>query len=488
MVKPRTLNKNNKAIVYRESYRIMCDAAIHFMRQKFSTLHTGDCFRDIFYYLIPEFISVMILIVGPPIIDSYIVANSQAALSYGALAMSANLLHALTKFAEAIPVAAIAIIGRHNGAGRYEACGRDFSSTFWLTILLGIGQLILIFFGAPAIYHWLDVPSEMIQIGVPFLRLKSIGIMLIFVLLGFLGFLRAIKNTRVPMLINIIGISTFIFFDVALVRGKYGFPNIGLHGSAWATIIQYLVMNIIAIGYIISNADYKKYFAQTYISSFSLTRIAQLVYLGLPIVIDKTSFAFSYVWLSKMLASLGTYAITTFDVIKHAERFSFLPAVACAQIVTFLVSNRFGSRDIPGAIATIKKCILVALVGVCTMLFLLCMNATMVLGWFDPTHQFSHFGARVLPFLSILAVFDIIQVILAGALRGSGDVRTVMWARLIVVTCFFMPLSYLMGNLPIESSVTKFILIYSMYYLSTGVLSIIFLCRIRGHQWRKTEI
>lgn len=466
----------------------MYDVAIQYVRQKFSTLHAGDSLKDIFYYLLPELISVMILIVGPPIIDSYIVANSQTALSYGALAMSANLIHTLTKFAEAIPVAAIAVIGRHNGAGRYDVCGKDFSTTFWLIVALGLAQLGLIFFGAPAIYTWLGVPPEMMQVGVPFLRLKSLGVFLIFILLGFFGFLRAVKNTKVPMFINIIGILTFVFFDYALVQGKFGFPNFELYGSALATIIQYAVMNSLAFGYIWSNVAYKKYFSETFLSFFSFARAAQLIYLGLPIVLDKTSFAFSYVWLSKMIAGLGTYAITTFDVIKHVERFSFLPAIACAQVVTFLVSNRLGARDAQGAAATVKKCLFVALIGVCSMLFLLCLNATRVIGWFDPTNQFSHFGARVLPFVSVLVIFDIVQVILAGALRGAGDVRAVMWGRILVVGGFFVPLSWLAGSLPIASKTLKFVLIYGMYYLSTGVLSCLFLYRMHGQQWQKTEI
>lgn len=459
-----------------------------FVKDRLAKIREGESVYDIIRYWLPELISSMILITLPPLIDSYIVANSETLVSYGALAMAVNFLYTLTKFAEAIPVAAMAVIGRYNGAKSYEECGESLGSTFWITVFIGGLQFIVILFAAASIYRWLGVPEEMVAIGAPFLRLKSFGVFLIFTLLGLTGFMRGVKNTAMPMYINLVGIATFIFFDVALVLGKFGFPRLSLHGSAIATILQYAIMNGIAVACIIFNPDYKKYFRRAFFTIFSYKKTLQIVNLSWPIIIDKTSFAMSYIWLAKMIAGMGTYAIATYDVVKNLERFAFVPAMAFAQIITFLVSNRLGSNDPDGASANIKKVLFMSMGAVGMCLFVMCWKATYFVSFFDPRGSFTAFAATVLPLISMFVVFDLIQVILAGALRGAGDVRSVMWTRFGVSIVVFGPAAYLVNLLPISNMIIKFSLLYSTYYLSTGAMAFFFLHRTLGHKWQKTKI
>lgn len=459
-----------------------------FVRDRLAKIREGESVYDIIRYWLPEVVSSMILLTLPPLIDSYIVANSETLTSYGALAMAVNFLYTLTKFAEAIPVAAMAVIGRHNGAKEYDDCGEALGSTFWLTVLLGIFQLVVILCSASMIYRWLGVPEAMVNIGAPFLRLKSLGVFLIFILLGLTGFMRGVKNTAMPMYINVIGIATFIFFDIALVLGRFGFPKLSLHGSAIATILQYAVMNAIAGLYIMFNPDYNKYFKRVFFTLFSYKKIIQILNLSWPIIIDKTSFAMCYIWLAKMIAGMGTYAIATFDVVKNLERFAFVPAMAFAQIITFLVSNRLGSNDPDGASANIKKVLVLSIVSVGVCLLAMSLNAAFCVSFFDPRGSFTAFAATVFPLISMFVVFDLVQVILAGALRGAGDVRAVMWTRCGMSLFVFFPASYLINLLPIENLILKFSLLYSTYYLSTGAMAFFFLHRTLSHKWQKTKI
>ena len=328
----------------------------------------------------------------------------------------------------------------------------------------------------------------MVAVGVPFLRLRSFGVFLIFTTLSFIGFMRAIKNTKVPMMLNLIGIGTFVFFDYALILGKFGFPKLNLNGSAWAVILQYAVMNVCAIGYILFNTGYKKYFSKAFYSVFNIRRTLRILRLSLPVMIDKGSYALSYVWLAKMLAPMGTYAIATFEVIKNLERFAFLPATALAQVITFLVSNRLGAKDYDGAVASIKKVLILAAISVSIGLLFLSFNARYFVGLFDPTNSFTDFGAKVFPLISIFVIFDYLQVILAGSLRGAGDVKSVMLGRALPCFLFFIPFSYFLNQLPVTSMAVKFAFIYIAHYLNNGLMAFLFLRRIKSHRWQKKEL
>lgn len=452
-----------------------------------SIFHNGESNRKIIAYWIPELISAAILISLPSIIDSWIITRLGTTM-HGALGMGTNFLHTLIKLAEAIPVASIAIIGRHNGAKDYEKCGEGLGDIFWTTFILGLVQYLLILLSAHAIYNWLNVPEAMITAGAPFLRLKSIGVFMIFLALGFMSFMRAVKNTQMPMLLNIFGIAIFVFFDYALVLGKFGLPQMGLTGSALATILQYGFMCTASLLYILLNADYKKYFPKAFFSAFSIQRMLHLLNLSWPIIIDKSAIALSYVWLSKMIASIGEHAITSYDVVNKCERFTLLPAIASASVITFIVSNDLGAKKYAVAQANIKKIYLFSCIAVMPAMLILCLNARYFISFFDPFNKFTNYAAAVLPIITILAFFDFTQLVLAGALRGAGDVKTVMWGRFFACACFFVPISYLLNQLTGLNDTTRFILVYGSFYLTTGIMGLAFLYRIKSHKWQNINV
>lgn len=457
------------------------------MKKFIESLRLGDSFKDVFMFWFPELISNAVLFCLPPLIDSYIISNLNSNNLYGAMGLTITFLHFLIKLSETIPVAAMAVIGRYNGAKQYEECGKYFGATFWTTCFFGLAQLVVIFFGASALFHWLNVPQKMIEAGVPFLRLKSLGALLIFVAAGLIGFMRAVKNTTFPMILNLVGISLFVFFDYALVLGKFGFDQMGLTGSAIATIIQYGAMVILGLIYIYKNPEYKKYFNDVVLYILDSKRILYVINLSWPIMIDKGTLALSYVWLAKLITPLGKYAIVTYDVVKNLERFAFLPAIASAQIITFLVSNRLGAKDARGATANMKKILILTGIIELVTLIIFSINSGFFASFFDPKHKFSAMVATTFPLISTLVVFDFIQLILAGALRGSGDVKYVMWGRFLSCVMFFVPFSYILSILPIESTTIRFTLIYGSFYANTAMMGLIFMYRIKSHKWEKNK-
>lgn len=461
---------------------------ISFFKRLQTINQSGDSAKDILLYWLPELVSAAILVSLPPIIDSWIMSRLGSTTLYGAMAMGTNFLHTLIKLAESIPVAAIAVMGRHNGAHDYKRCGDSLGDTFWTTMFFGLTQFSFIALGATSIYRWLNVPEEMVRHGAHFLQLRSFGVLLIFMCLGLLAFMRSVKNTRAPMLINLIGIVVFIFADWGLVLGKFGLPRLELMGSALATTAQYAVMNALALGYIMLNPDYKKYFRRVFFSIFSTKRALHILNLSWPIMIDKMTIAMSYVWLSKMLAPMGAMAIVTYDVVKNLERFAFLPVMASAGIITFLVSNRLGAHDGDGAMGNIRKVFLLTYCTVVPALLILCVKARFFIGFFDPKHQITEFASVVLPIISLLVIFDFTQVVLAGALRGAGDVRTVMLTRLFLCFGFFVPVSWLLTQVTCVSPTVKFTLVYGSFYITTGLIGLRFWYRIKSRRWQKESI
>ena len=126
-----------------------------------------------------------------------------------------------------------------------------------------------------------------------------------------------------------------------------------------------------------------------------------------------------------------------------------------------------------------------------TLVFLLllplCIWPSFFVGLFDRNGDFIWLAARVLPFLSVLVFFDLLQLILAGAMRGTSNVNTVMITRLLVCVGYFAPVSYFFSWASIQDPVLKFVLIYGSFYIGNALMSISYIHRFRGEKWKKQE-
>jgi len=446
------------------------------------TVH-GESYSRILRYFLPEFVTAMLMLL-PFWFDAGFISHLKSTPTYATLGVTSNLFHLIIKVAEALCVGTVVLSGQFNGIGDYKQVGQTVRDAFWVTCILGLVIASLLYFGAYWIYWWYGVSEEMIALGVPFLRLRAVGVFFTFVYFAFIGFLRGIKNTKVPMLFFILGSLSFVILDYALIFGKWGLPALGLQGSAIASITQYCVMLVAAICYVLFNKENKKYGISLFSGFSERLYMKKLLMLSWPVVLDKAIFAMSYVWLCKVLCPLGTCAVATFCVVKDMERFAFLPAIAGAQVITFLVSNDYGLQNWEGIKNNIKKVLLIASICVGSILLLFVIFAKYIIQIFDKTGDFTAVATQVFPILSVLVFFDVLQIVLSGALRGAGNVRTVMFVRLLVCIFYFVPLSYTLSRLPLQDQALKFILVYGSFYVGSAIMSLIYISRFRGEEWK----
>lgn len=443
----------------------------------------GESYSRIMRYFIPEFITNLIVYSMPLWLDAIFISYLKSTPTYATLGVTNNVIHFVLKVAEALSVSTVVLSGQFNGRKDYKQVGRTMRDAFWITCFVGIIFFLLLYYGGYWIYYWYGVSEDIIELGVPFLRLRALGVLFMFIYFAFVGFLRGIKNTRSPMKIFIFGAMVFMVADYIFIFGKCGLPAMGLQGSALATSIQYALMLIIALGYVVLNPKNRKYGIELFSVFNDKHDMYRLIKLSAPIVIDKATLAMAYIWLGKMIAPMGTIAIASFCAIKDIERFAFLPAIAFAQVITFLASNDFGANNWDNIKINMKKIILLAAIMVCTILTIFYVWSDQLIYLFDKKGEFSPLVLKVLPFMSVLVIFDLLQLILAGALRGTGNMHTVMIARLIICLFYFVPCSYLFSSMNIESQALKFILIYGSFYIGNALMSILYIKRFRSEHW-----
>lgn len=444
----------------------------------------GESYESILRYSWPEFITQLLLYSMPIWLDSYFISFLRSTQTYATLGATGTLVHSFTKVAEAMSVGTIVMVGQFNGRAAYKEVGKVVRDSFWITFIVGAILSAFLYVAAPAIYVWYGVPAEMAVLGVPYLRLRAVGILLMFVYLAFVSFLRGIKNTKTPMKIFIFGTIAFVVSDYLFILGGAGIPAMGLLGSAAASVVQYFVMLVTVLAYILSNEKNKKYAIDFFSPITKITYIKELLWLSWPVLIDKLTIAVSYVWLGKMLAPMGVFPLAAYAVVKDMQRFALTPGLAFSQVCTFLVSNEYGSRNWEGIKTTIKKTLLLGIIMVFIVLLVFSLWPKYVICLFDKKGEFTDFAARSFPILSALAFFDLLQLILSGALRGASNVKTVMITRLIMCLGFFAPVSYMISTMAIQDDLVKFLLVFGSFYVANGLMCIVYVYRFRSEGWK----
>lgn len=444
----------------------------------------GEAFSSILYYFIPEFITNLVVYSMPVLLDAWFISALESTATYTALGASNTFLHLIIKIAEAFSVGTVIVVGVHNGAQEYEKAGKVLKDAFWTAIIAGgvIASCLMIF--AREIYLWHNLNEDVIQLSIPFMQLRAISVILMFASFAFMGFLRGIKNTKTPMHVFILGMAAFICTDYVLIFGKLGFEPMGLQGSAIASIVQYSVMLIALIMYLFFHPENKKYKLILFSQIGSFSEISRLIRVSTPVILDKAIMAMAYIWLCRMMSAVGTCGVAAFCVVKDMERFALIPAIACAQVVTFLVSNNVGAHQWFAVKINVKKVILVASISVGSLLLMFIYSPRYFIEIFDKKGDFTCMASQAFPFLSVLAFFDLVQLVLSGALRGVGNVQIVMFTRLIICFGFFVPVSWLVVHMQIENELLRFMLIYGSFYLGNAFMSIVYLCQFRSNRWK----
>jgi len=444
---------------------------------------SGESYESLVRYFLPE-VAVALILYLPPWIDAYFIGHLRSTPTYAILGYTHVLLHMIIKMAEGFSVGTTVLSGQFNGLGESKAVGRSLRDAFWVTIFMGVLIAAALFFGASSIYKLYGVSAEMAALGVPYLRLRALGVFFTFVCFAFIGFLRGIKDTKTPMYIFLTGLAAFAFFDYALIFGRFGFPEMGLQGSALAGVMQYLVMLTAAFYFIFASENRKRYAISLFSVRQGKSQWRQLLKLSFPVALDKATFAMAYIWLGSLLTKMGTCASATFCMVKDMERFAVLPALAFAQVITFLVSNDYINQNWYAIKTNIKKVIFLSSTMVITILVFCSMYPEHIIGIFDKKGEFTALAARIFPVLSILVFSDVLQVLLSGALRGAANVKVVMYTRLAVCTFFFLPVSWFISQAAIQDDAMKIVLIYASFYFGNALMTLVYINRFRGEEWK----
>ncbi len=446
----------------------------------------GESYRSIINFFAPEVVTALVAYAVIPLIDSAFISCLADAQVYATLSITKSLMHCITKLAEGVSVGAMVVCGIAHGQEDAAAVGRAWGTVCAATILLGLSIASAIACMPAALMSFMHVPQALHGVAIPFLRMRAISIFLMFVFFAMIGLLRGLKRNAIATHCMIVGTVVFVVTDYLCIFGCCGIPCLSFVGSAVASIVQYLSMIGVVIKYLYDDPRLYAYGAM--VRWVGWREVWGLFCLSVPVMVDKVVLAAAKVFLLRCLAPMGGIALSSFGVISDLEMLMFVPAIAYAQVVTGLVSNEVGARDLIGIKYTIKKVLLLAVASALLMLLVTSWFAEVLIGFFDTQHIFSYFAVPAFRWISILALCDVVQVVLSAALRGCAQTQTVLRVRLCTLLLFCFPIAYGASLVAFQSDFVRFMTIYGSFYISNGCMALLYVIWLRSERWTQAIV
>ena len=306
-------------------------------------------------------------------------------------------------------------------------------------VLAGSGFLI------SRLLHHLNQPADVVAKAIPYLNILFLSLLPLMIFQGFKQFAEGMAITKQPMLISVFTNVLNFLLVYMLIFGKFGFPELGMNGAAYATLIARSLMAVLIAFYVMRSEDFKRYsyhFRRRYLSIRHMQRITTIAFpISVQMIFEVGAFSFSAV----MIGWLGAKELAAHQIAISTASISYMMASGLAAAGTIRVGMQAGRGDFTELRKAGNSNILLAIafMTLCALIFVAFQNSIPHL--YTNNQEVIHFAAGLLVIAGIFQISDGVQVVGLGVLRGLEDVKVPGMISLLAYWIVALPLGYLLG-------------------------------------------
>ena len=358
-------------------------------------------------------------------VDSIVVGNfvgTQALAAVGSTTMIVNLF---VFFFNGFSVGAGVVIGNYFGAGDHdrlhEAVETVMTATFALCFLFTVVSVL----GTPMMLRFMATPDDVFPEAVTYLRIYFAGIAGLLIYNIGSGILRAVGDTTRPLYFLILTSVMNIILDLLFVIAF----KMGIAGVALATIISQAVSAVLIMILLLKTDDIYRFVWKD--MKVDLPILRRIFAVGLPAAIQSVLTAFSNIFVQSYINFFGSSVMAGWSCYNKLDMFIMLPMNSMALAATTFVSQNIGAGKFKRAQDGTLTSIAITLAVTSVLAVLIFIFAPFSVALFSQDEEVIRYGALFLRTNVFFLMFNCINHVLAGSLRGRGDSRAPMIIMLI---------------------------------------------------------
>jgi len=374
------------------------------------------------------------------IVDTMMVGRlPDSAVAMGAVSLGSGIFMVLALFGEGLLLGLDTLVAQAFGAGKREDCHRSLINGVYLSIALTP------FLAAPV---WLmerflgaiHVDANVLSQTIPYTKALAVGLFPLLLYFAVRRCLQAMNMVR-PVAFALVTANIInAVFNWILIYGKWGAPAMGTVGSGWSTAIARVYMAGVLIAYLFwYDRKHRTKLLKTPVD-IDLRRIKQLIALGIPAAMQFTLESGVFAMVTALIARLGAVPLATHQIALNTVAFTYMVPLGIASAAAVRVGQALGRRDPRGASAAGGTAIFIGAAFMTLAGVVLLAVPRWIARSYTTDELVIRSTAALLAAGAAFQLFDGIQSVATGALRGAGDTRTPMLCHFTAYWIIGLPL------------------------------------------------
>ena len=324
-------------------------------------------------------------------------------------------------------------IGQKDKKNAEKTASQTLLIGFFSTIILTVLGIIY----GDGLLSILGAEGEILKIAYSYLKILTFGLGLVIFSMFFRAILAGEGETKIPMIIGLIGTILNLILDPILI---FTFEY-GVRGAAFATIISQVVM-VVAYLFIIfvKKSSYIKFnFIDLRIDNYIMSKIFQI---GIPSSLSMLIISFGQVVMNKILVNYSNEAVAAYQIVSRLDMLLFMPILGIAISLTTIVGMFYGAKEFDKLLSVvyygINRAVLITSVSV-VFFFLLARN---ILPVFSSNPLVIDIGVTYLKIIILVYPAVGISVICSRVCQALGQGMPLLITTITRVIILTAPLSY----------------------------------------------
>ncbi|WP_445736513.1 MATE family efflux transporter [Mariniflexile sp.] len=346
------------------------------------------------------------------------------------------------------------LIAEADAENNFERGKSTYKHGLFLCTVLGVLLFLLVFFAKPLMYL-MKQPIEVVELAIPYLDLVAISLIPLIIFQGFKQFSDGLSMTRYPMYATVVANIINVVFNYLLIFGKFGFPELGIVGAAYGTLISRVIM-VWYMWFLLKRNEKSKAFV-TNIKFFVLDTLMlkRILNLGSPSAMQmffEVGIFTAAIWLSGLL---GKNPQAANQIALNLSSMTFMVAIGLSVTAMIRVGNQKGLKNYVELRRIAFSIFLLGIIlALCFAIIFFAFHNQLPKLYVDfddaknlmDNTEVVGIASKLLIAAAIFQISDSMQVVVLGALRGLQDVKIPTIITFISYWLIGFPVSWFFGK------------------------------------------
>lgn len=337
----------------------------------------------------------------------------------------------------------IVMASRYWGERNLESIHKTVSIGMWMGVAFSVLMWVLVFFFPMPVLRLLTPEEPVLAEAMVYLRIVCFSYVFFAITQLLLASMRSVETVNVGFAVSIVALFVNIFLNYALIFGKFGFPELGTAGAAWATLIARIVETAVTVTYV-RFIDKKLRLRLRSFLRIDTALLKQYLRYGVPVILSSGVWGIGMAAQTAILGHMGAASIAANSIATTAFNILTVVTYGSANASQVITAKTIGEQRVEDAKQYAKTFqVLFLMIGVVTGVLIFFLR-DLIVGMYNISGEAAALARSFLAVLSVTVVGTSYQMsCLCGIVRGGGDTRFVLYNDMIFMWGIVLPLTAL---------------------------------------------